>query len=120
MNIITYPTIQDGQTALEQASIKGHPNVVEFLLGAGANPNLKDKVGKFIQGGSSLEEILPYTCRIQRWFARLCLLFVLSPQNGQSALMLAGNSGHTDVVQLLLSRGAKIDMQNKVRHDINQ
>ena len=33
--------------------------------------------------------------------------------------MLAGNSGHTDVVQLLLSSGAKIDMQNKVRHNIN-
>ena len=48
------------------------------------------------------------------------LLYVLSPQNGQSALMLAGNSGHTDMVQLLLSSGAKIDMQNKVRHDINQ
>ena len=42
------------------------------------------------------------------------------PQNGQTALMLAGNSGHTDMVQLLLSSGAKIDMQNKVRHDINQ
>ena len=34
--------------------------------------------------------------------------------------MLAGNSGHTDVVQLLLSSGAKIDMQSKVRHNINQ
>ena len=34
--------------------------------------------------------------------------------------MLASDSGHTDVVQLLLSSGAKIDMQNKVRHDINQ
>ena len=54
MNIITYPTIQDGQTALEQASIKGHHNVVEFLLGAGANPDLQDKVGKFIPGGGSL------------------------------------------------------------------
>ena len=30
--------------------------------------------------------------------------------------MLAGNSGHTDVAQLLLSSGAKIDMQDKVRH----
>ena len=50
MDIITYPTIQDGQTALEQASIKGHYNVVEFLLGAGANPDLKDKVGKLIPG----------------------------------------------------------------------
>ena len=42
--IFTYPTIQDGQTALEQASIKDHHNVVEFLLGAGANPNPQDKV----------------------------------------------------------------------------
>ena len=48
------------------------------------------------------------------------MLYILSPQNGQSALMLASNSGHTDMVQLLLSSGAKIDMQNKVRHDINQ
>ena len=48
------------------------------------------------------------------------LWYVLSPQNGQSALMLAGNSGHTDVLQLLLSSGAKIDIQNKVRHNINQ
>ena len=30
--------------------------------------------------------------------------------------MLAGNSGHTYMVQLLLSSGAKVDMQNKVRH----
>ena len=64
-------------------------------------------------------KISPYTCRIQRWFARLCYS-ILSPQNGQTGLILAGNSGHTDVVQLLLSSGAKIDMQNKVRHDINQ
>ena len=48
------------------------------------------------------------------------VIVYLSPQNGQTALMLAGNSGHTDVVQLLLSSGAKIDLQNKVRHDINQ
>ena len=50
MDIIIYPTIQDGQTALDQASIKGHHNVVELLLGAGGNPDLQDKVGKFIPG----------------------------------------------------------------------
>ena len=34
--------------------------------------------------------------------------------------MLASDGGHTDIVQLLLSSaGAKIDLQNKVRHDIN-
>ena len=40
--------------------------------------------------------------------------FVL--QNGWTALMLASDSGHTDIVQLLLSSGAKVDLQNKVRH----
>ena len=37
-------TIQDGWTALKQASFKGHHKVVELLLGAGANPDLQDKV----------------------------------------------------------------------------
>ena len=44
------------------------------------------------------------------------LCYVLSPQDGQTALILAGNSGHTEVAQMLLSSGAKIDLQNKVRH----
>ena len=37
-------TTQDGWTALERASIKGHQKVVELLLGAGANPDLQNKV----------------------------------------------------------------------------
>ena len=36
--------VQDGETALERASIKGHQKVVELLLRAGANPDLQDKV----------------------------------------------------------------------------
>ena len=40
------------------------------------------------------------------------------PQDGWSALMLASDSGNTDIVQLLLSSGAKLDLQNKVRHSI--
>ena len=41
------------------------------------------------------------------------------PQDGWTALMLASDGGHTDIVQQLLSSGAKVDLQNKVRHDIN-
>ena len=36
--------MQSGQTALEQASFKGHHKVVELLLEAGANPDLQDVV----------------------------------------------------------------------------
>ena len=41
------------------------------------------------------------------------------PQDGWTALMLASDSGHTDVVQLLLSSGAQVDLQDEVRHNIN-
>ena len=37
-------TLQDDLTALHVASFKGHQEVVELLLGAWANPNLRDKV----------------------------------------------------------------------------
>ena len=41
---LTHSTIQNGWTALEQASNRGQPKVVEVLLVAGANPNLQSKV----------------------------------------------------------------------------
>ena len=44
MVALTHSTIQDGWTALSSASSQGHHKVVEVLLGAGANPDLQDKV----------------------------------------------------------------------------
>ena len=41
---ISHFTTQDGYTALRTASFNGHHKVVELLLGAGANPDLQDKV----------------------------------------------------------------------------
>ena len=41
---LTHSTIQNGWTALREGSIRGHHKVVELLLGAGANPDLQDKV----------------------------------------------------------------------------
>ena len=41
---ITDCTIQYGVRALHQASSEGHQKVVELLLGAGAKPDLQDKV----------------------------------------------------------------------------
>ena len=41
---IIHFTIQNGWTALEKASFNGHHKVVELLLGAGANPDLQNKV----------------------------------------------------------------------------
>ena len=63
---------QDGYTALRTASFNGHHKVVELLLGAGANPDLQDKVRiqqdscvhsnlSNVNGTSSCEPRSPYT-----------------------------------------------------------
>lgn len=40
----THFIIQNGDTALMQASFEGYHGVVELLLGAGANPDVQNKV----------------------------------------------------------------------------
>ena len=41
------------------------------------------------------------------------------PQNGYSALIWASRFGESEVVLELLSAGAQVDLQDKVRHNIN-
>ena len=38
----------------------------------------------------------------------------LSLQDGQSSLMWASKNGHVEVVEMLLSKGAQVDLQDKV------
>lgn len=42
-----------------------------------------------------------------------------APQDGRTALIWASDSGHTEVVQLLLGNGAQVDLQDKVRHNLS-
>ena len=41
------------------------------------------------------------------------------PQFGYTALIRASRNGETEVVRELLSGGAQVDLQNKVRHNIS-
>ena len=40
-------------------------------------------------------------------------------QDGDTALMEASRQGHAVIIQELLSGGAQVDLQDKVRHNIN-
>ena len=42
------------------------------------------------------------------------MIMFSSPQDGQSSLMFASQNGHSKVVRILLTAGAKVDLQNKV------
>ena len=60
-----------------------------------------------------------YTIQLSVFLLIPVIIPVLSPQDGQTALMLASDSGHIVVVQLLLSSGAQVDLQDEVRHIVN-
>jgi ankyrin repeat protein len=45
LQVLTVLLLQSGKTALMEASDRGHTEVVQALIGAGANPNLQDEVG---------------------------------------------------------------------------
>ena len=60
-----------------------------------------------------------YTFQLSVFITNNAVLFHSIPQDGWTALMLASDSGHTDVVQLLLSSGTQVDLQDEVRHNID-
>ena len=63
---------------------------------------------------------LPYTnapCIVSFQFITVLSYFV--SQYGMTACMWAIVRGHTGVVQLFLSIGTHVDLQNEVRHDIH-
>lgn len=96
-----------GRTALMNAAFDGHIKVVEVLLGAGANPNLRDKEGNTglmlaaTNGQRNVTELL------------LHLKVDVNNQNsdGWTALMFSAWSGHTEIVKLLLTSGADTNLK---------
>ena len=65
-------------------------------------------------------QLVSYTnapCIVYFQFITVIALFYFVPQYGMTACMWASVRGHTDVLQLFLSSGAQVDLQNEVRHN---
>ena len=62
---------------------------------------------------NTLQQVYSFNCL---YHCDSTALFHGVPQYGWTALMLASEEGHTDVVQLLLSHGAQVELQEMVRH----
>ena len=60
-----------------------------------------------------------FLCKLHHSHVIVTVLSHCVPQNGMTALIWASHRGETEVVQELLSSGAKVDLQNEVRHNIN-
>jgi ankyrin repeat protein len=83
----------NGQTALMLACSGGHKDVVQFLIAKGADVNL-----------TTTAQIIT-AMKMSAGFSGTAEIYSI----GSTALIFASEHGHKEVVQLLLSKGAKVN-----------
>lgn len=87
------------KTPLMLAAMSGHSEMVRMLLTAGANPHLEDLAGGevpfLLSGGYSADSLTEY-----------------GYQAGRTALMLAIEAGHREVVEVLLTAKPDLNQQD--------
>ena len=84
-----------------EASYRGYTETVKVLAEAKTDPNITDKVKHHYTN---------YCYCIVQIRSRSCI----SLQDGDTALIMAANKGHTDIVKILVEHGADIHIMNNV------
>jgi hypothetical protein len=99
-----------GKTALMYAALYGHEEIVGLILSRGGSVKVFGPECTSLEAASRGQSE-----RIVRRF--LDAGIDVNSQNcyGETALMWAAGTGATDIVRLLLSRGARVDIRNNTR-----
>lgn len=126
-----------GSSALHLAAFQGDEAIVVALLDCGATIDVKDKVREllalrmmwggrpfcrlclecpfFFNAVKSGKRRVPHAILHLLPVSRGLNVDDILPQAGRTALMAAAHEGRTEVVSLLIQRGAKLKAQDKVR-----
>ncbi len=102
----TSSLLQDGATALFLASQEGHVTVIRQLLSTGAKVNQPREVCSLVLISSVWFAVM--------YFTVFSVLIVFWGQDGTAPLWMAAQMGHSEVVKVLLLRGADRDADRKV------
>ena len=130
--------LQDGRSALMLASRKGHMEVVKCLIEANSAVDLQESVScnsvltkkkkkkliRIMMSANVFHKLHFISFYFQTFYCKDKICYFESPislyystmyfQDGRSALMLASENGHTEVVKCLIEANSSVNLQSKV------
>ena len=118
VNIFSYFLYtQDGRTPLSWACVRGLSDVAQLLINKGASFDVTDKVSYYfyINNLKSASHFMIYLT-VRRCVNVNIFSYFLYTQLGRTPLLLACESGHSDVAQLLINKGASFDVTDGVSY----
>lgn len=98
---------RNGRPALFHAAAYGHTDVVEFLIGRGADVNEQGGLG----GTALMAAAYGGHTETVRALLRAGAIVNAAQADGWTALANAAGQGHIEVVKLLLARGANVNVR---------
>jgi ankyrin repeat protein len=96
--------------ALDRAANKGHLSIVTYLLDHGADPNFDNEFGTLLQDAAYTSDVAMVTVLLDHGADIDHSCRETCPGRGICALLQAVAMDHEDIVELLLSRGARLEV----------
>jgi hypothetical protein len=96
--------------ALDRAANKGHLSIVTYLLDHGADPNFDNEFGTLLQDAAYTGDVAMVTVLLDHGAVIDHSCRETCPGRGICALLQAVAMDHEDIVELLLSRGASLEV----------